>query len=134
MYFSRERYCPNMIRDMVKYPPLLGSDRFTVLGNDFVLPILDLVDDPDACIYLDPPYPKTNNDQYLLGKDEITDIYLYCLSLIENPDYKATIILNVQHTDFLERDQGNFIRKVYDIKYNCRNGRIGKACILTNKN
>jgi len=74
---------------------------------------------PDAFIYIDPPYMFSDNSGYIPTTEDTdcTDIYFYLLDILEDPTTTAKIMIIINKLKILEKLYGKFIKMEYNKTY-----------------
>jgi len=115
---------------MLEYPDVLGTDRFAVTNSNGLDLLEQYKSDPNAFIYLDPPYAATDTRSYICEDTHglLPKIYKY----MSDPETKCKILL---HIDFNGETYSMFqslTKCFYPVKYKVfgRNGRRSTARYL----
>ncbi len=119
-----------------EYPAILKKMHISKLDALFLID--KYKDDPNAFIYLDPPYlgRGTNNDGY---RSISLDVNKKLCEYIKNKDIKCKIMLHIDFTGWIYAQMHDYIKYYYPPRYNMRNGNLDDvkcyksyACIITN--
>jgi len=101
-----------------KYPSHLINLNIT--NMDALQLIESYKDDPEAFLYLDPPYVSTNNSSYNIDKNSLFDMIQKLMDIMVDGSYQCKIMLHIEFIGYTFDKLKDVMREYYPKRYNLR--------------
>lgn len=106
------------IPDLTTYSESFGENKYEITNKDYKEVIEKYRYDPDAFIYLDPPYVSRGSSNAYVSVDEnYTD---HIEEIMKDPKTKASIMVHLDFTGDNYHKFKDFIKSYYPFKFNIR--------------
>jgi site-specific DNA-adenine methylase len=106
-----------------KYPSILSTDKFKITQMNGLDVIEQYKDDPDAFLYLDPPYVSCDTSTYkAFSRNDIFKL----LDILKYPSYKCKIMLHIEFLGYTYHELKDQMLIYYPKRYDLSSKKNGE--------